>query len=120
MPALTEKVDTLNASGVIGVGWTTGISSYILDFGLYGAYVFMFILGYYSQKCWMRLLIFRNFYDVVVGVIVIMTALYMPLIPGFTETNVFLLWAFAAVLSIFSGNQRAARPVGAPIRTAAA
>lgn len=112
--ALVEKVDTLNQSGVIGVGWTTAISSFILDFGRIGALLFMAVLGYYSQMAWARLVSFRNFYDVLIGILVILNAIYMPLIPSFTETNIFLLWAFAIFMSMVSGRRRgAARKTGA-------
>lgn len=110
VPALVEKVDILSASGVIGVGWTTAISSYILDFGYWGAGLFLCGLGYYSELAWTRLASFRNFYDVVIGVLVVLTAIYMPLIPSFTETNIFLLWLFAAAMSMVSGRRRAPVP----------
>ncbi len=105
-PAFLDKVDTLNESGVIGVGWTTSISSYILDYGYIGAILFMFVLGYYSQLAWIRLVSFRNFYDVVIGILVILNAIYMPLIPSYTETNIFLLWTVAILLSVAAGRRR--------------
>ncbi|MFN7398649.1 MAG: hypothetical protein ACK5SX_06190, partial [Sandaracinobacter sp.] len=106
--ALMEKADTLRDSGVIGVGWTTAISSYIMDFGTIGTMFFLFAWGYYSEKCWTRAIAFRNFYDVVLAIIVILSAVYMPLITIFSETNLLLLLIFAQIMSLRSSNQRMA------------
>lgn len=91
---LVAKMDGINATGVIGAGWATAMSSYIIDFGYVGSVVFLFISGVYSAYAWRKAIDFSSFYYVVIGVLVLLNVIYMPLIPGATDTNILILWFF--------------------------
>jgi hypothetical protein len=91
------KVDTLISAGVIGFGWTTGISSYILDFGTIGAGVFLLLQGYYSAHTWRRAISSFGFNDGMIAVVMAVAALYMPLFPATSDTNLLFLWVFCVL-----------------------
>jgi oligosaccharide repeat unit polymerase len=92
--ALENKIQMMAGAGVIGVGWTTAISSYILDFGAAGAAVVLFLQGYYSAFAWRRARKGTDFQDAVIALIMLTAAIYMPLIAASGETNLLLLWGF--------------------------
>ncbi len=94
---LADKIAKLNDSGVIGAGWTTAISSYIQDFGTMGAIFFLFLLGYYSQSAYERARISSDINVIVVAVVILLIAVYTPLVPASSDSNVFFLWVFALV-----------------------
>ena len=95
---LTAKVDAINAIGVLGSGWATSMSSYLIDFGFAGTLVFLFAMGVYSAFAWRVMLRTRNFYAVVIGILVLINAIYMPLTPGVSDSNLVLLWLFCLVM----------------------
>lgn len=95
--ALADKRDMMEATGVIGYGWTTGISSYIVDFGRVGAGIVLFIQGYLSAFAWRRARQSGGFHDMVVGILACIGAIYMPLSAPSAETNLLLLLAFCLV-----------------------
>jgi hypothetical protein len=91
------KVDMMTSAGVIGFGWTTGISSYILDFGTIGAGVFLLLQGYYSAHTWRRAMGSFGFNDGMIAVVTAVAALYMPLFPATSDTNLLFLWVFCVL-----------------------
>lgn len=95
--ALAEKMVRLGGTGVIGAGWTTAISSFLGDFGVVGTGLFLFALGYYSVSAWQRARVSTNQSDVVVAMVLLLAAVYMPLLPAVSDTNIFMLWLFAVV-----------------------
>lgn len=95
---LTAKVDAINAIGVLGAGWATSMSSYLIDFGFAGTLVFLFLMGTYSAHAWRVALRFPSFYAVVIGILVLVNAIYMPLTPGVSDSNLVLLWLFCVAM----------------------
>lgn len=98
--ALQSKISLIYSSGAMGSGWTTGISSYILDFGYLGAAIFMAIQGFYSQYEWRRYRRTRHFVDVLCMSLVAVGAIYTPFLLASAETNLFLLWMFCLLLRL--------------------
>ncbi len=96
-----EKVDRLTASGVLGVGWTTALSSYIQDFGPVGTAVFLALAGFYSAHAWHRAKLSSRIEDVVIGVVVMLFSIYMPLLPVTSDTNLLLLWLAALAIAAY-------------------
>ena len=92
--ALNDKIQTMTDAGVIGVGWTTAISSYILDFGRIGAALVLFLQGYFSACAWRRARTGTDFQDSAIALILLTAAIYMPLIAASGETNLLLLLGF--------------------------
>ena len=92
--SLRDKMDVMRDSGVIAAGWTTAISSYILDAGLVGAAAMLFLQGLYSGRQWYRSCQTSAFNDRLIAVLCILGAAYMPLIPVTSDTNLLLLWAY--------------------------
>ncbi len=101
LDTLLDKTRALEDAGAMGFGWTTAISSYIADFGLAGAGVFLFILGYYSEHVWFKARTRGRFHDWVTLVVLLLSVIYMPLIPISSDTNVFFLWVFCIVAERF-------------------
>jgi hypothetical protein len=95
---LNDKMARLADTGVLGAGWTTAISSYLEDFGVAGTGVFLLGLGYYSMGAWARARVSGDPNAVVVAMVALLIAVYMPLIPAISDTNIFLLWVFAAAM----------------------
>jgi hypothetical protein len=95
--ALETKIQLMSGEGVIGAGWTTGISSYIMDFGRVGAAVFLFLQGYYSAYAWRRAVLGNDFHEALVALVLLTLVIYMPLIAASSDTNLFLLWSFGVV-----------------------
>lgn len=92
--ALQNKIKLMYSLGAMGNGWTTGFSSYMLDFGYVGAGLFIIIIGYYSQRTWIRAKKTGDFHDVVISSLLIISAIYTPFLLASAETNLFLLWLF--------------------------
>jgi hypothetical protein len=91
---LNNKIDLMRSAGVMANGWTTGISSYMLDFGYAGAALCLLLQGYYSAFAWRRALNGINFFDGVVAMVVLASAVYMPLLLATSDTNLFFIWVF--------------------------
>ena len=98
--ALQTKIELMKATGVTGVGWTTAISSYIMDFGRCGAAVVLFLQGFYTAYMWNRMKRNRNFNDVVIVLILFTFAIYMPLSAATGETNLFIMWLFCVATHV--------------------
>jgi hypothetical protein len=92
--ALNAKTDALSATGVIGVGWTTGISFLIMDVGRVGAGVVLFAQGLYTSYAWRRAIVGSDFHEILVALVLMALTIYMPLLAGSSDTNLFLLWLF--------------------------
>lgn len=92
---LDDKVARLNAAGVIGAGWTTSFSAYLKDFGTIGGAAFLVILGFYTMDAWKRARRTADFDDIVIAVVLMLVAIYSPLIPAQSDTNILFLWLFA-------------------------
>jgi hypothetical protein len=97
LDAYLFKVNVMASSGVIGVGWTSAISAYMLDFGVIGACAFLFVQGYYSAHSWFRAMDSFRFNDAMIAVVMLVVALYMPLVAGLSDTNILLLLLFCVL-----------------------
>ena len=95
--ALETKIQLMSAAGVIGVGWTTAISSYIMDFGRVGAAMVMFLQGFYTAYAWRRGVLGSDFHEALIALVLLMQVIYMPLLAASGDTNLFLLWVFGIV-----------------------
>lgn len=85
------KVATLNAQGVIGVGWTTAVSHIIMDFGFLGAGAALIVQGYVGAWTWRRALAGGDYVDCMLAALFASAAIYLPLLPAFSDTNLFLM-----------------------------
>jgi hypothetical protein len=92
--AYMVKVNAMASAGAIGVGWTTAISSHMMDFGVIGTCLFLLVQGYYSAHTWFRAMSGYSFNDGMIASIMLVVALYTPMVPGFSDTNILLLWLF--------------------------
>ena len=92
------KVATLNAQQVIGVGWTTTLSHLIMDFGYRGSALLLFIQGLVGAWAWRKVLLQGDFISCVFASLMTIAAIYMPLSPAFSDTNLFLMLAFCFVM----------------------
>lgn len=100
MEAFHNKVERLNAEGVLGSSWTTSYSFYMNDFGWAGAAVFLFILGYYTAFAWWKARTSDDFHACLAGLVLMMVTIYMPIFPGLSDTNLFLLWLVSVTFPI--------------------
>ena len=100
--SMQAKISLMESAGVTGIGWTTAISSYIMDVGRWGAAFVLFLQGFYTAHAWNCLNCRNNFHDVVVVMVLFTIAIYMPLVSGTGETNLFLLWVFCIGISLFN------------------
>jgi hypothetical protein len=91
----------MNEAGVIGVGWSTSISTYILDFGRIGAAIVLFMQGFYTAFAWRRAIRGNDFNEVLIALVLLTAVIYMPLIAASADTNLFLLWVFGVVALVF-------------------
>lgn len=107
--ALDSKIEMMGSVDVIGVGWTTGISTYLQDFGVLGTLVFLFLHGYYGAWAWRRATRGSNFHHAVVALLLLTSAIYMPLIAAVSDTNIFLLWVYCLGALFIGGRSVAGR-----------
>jgi|GEM_PF-5119723 len=91
------KVATLNAQNVIGVGWTTTLSHLIMDFGYGGSAILLFLQGMLGAWAWRKALRQGDFISCVFATLMTIAAIYMPLLPAFSDTNLFLMLIFCIV-----------------------
>lgn len=92
--ALEQKRILISAAGAMGFGWTTGVSSYLMDFGRVGAAVVLFVQGYYSSFAWRRAIAGVSFNEGMIAVATLLAVAYLPFIPATSDTNILLLWLF--------------------------
>ncbi|MDH4393949.1 MAG: O-antigen ligase [Aquabacterium sp.] len=103
--ALEAKIEMMRNMDVIGAGWTTAISAYLQDFGIFGAGLFLFLQGYYSAWAWRRAREGTNFHHAVIALLVLTSAIYMPLVPAVSDTNIFLMWLYCLLALYWQGRQ---------------
>jgi len=115
--ALATISQLMEGAGVIGVGWATGISSYILDFGHIGAAVFLFLQGFYTAHAWRRAVFGNDFHDSLVALVLLALVVYMPLMAASSDTNLLLLWVFGVVASAFRKRQPIQRVIAGTSQT---
>lgn len=89
---LQRKVELLYGLGLMGNGWTTGFSSFILDFGYVGGGLFQFVFGYYAQATWETAKASRMIQDKIIASLMLVAAAYTPFLVASAETNLLLLW----------------------------
>ncbi len=95
-----NKVERLSAEGVLGSSWTTSYSFYMNDFGNIGAAVFLVLLGYYTAYAWWKARTRDDFHACLGGLVLMMVTIYMPIFPGLSDTNLFLLWVVAVTVPV--------------------
>lgn len=95
------KVATLEALGVIGVGWTTTISHLIMDFGFVGAALALAVQGYLGAWAWRRALTGGDYIDCMLAALLTTASIYLPLLPAFSDTNLFLMMLFCIGWRLF-------------------
>jgi hypothetical protein len=94
---MKENSDLMSSVGVIGVGWSTAISSYIGDFGQISAGMILFFQGFFTEHFWRKAKQNPRFSDVVIAAIFLMMIVYMPLLSVLSDTNIFLLFLFCFI-----------------------
>jgi oligosaccharide repeat unit polymerase len=95
------RVAMLDAQQVIGVGWTTAVANLIMDFGFIGASIFLILQGFLSAIAWRTALNAGSFLDCVLATLAMIGALYLPLIPAFSDNNIFFLLLFCLAVKWF-------------------
>ena len=90
----------MTETGVIGVGWTTSISAYIIDFGYIGALLVLFLQGFYTAYYWRRAVRGNDFNEALIALVLLALIIYMPLLAASSETNLLLLWFFGVMASV--------------------
>ena len=95
---IAHRIDALNGLGLVGNAWTTTFGSYLMDFGPYGTGLLLVASGFYSAFAWDRALRSNRFEDMVVGVLVLLAAIYLPISPAISDTNLLLLWLFCLLV----------------------
>jgi hypothetical protein len=100
LESLAFKIEMMRGAGVIGAGWTTAISSHILDWGFVGAAMFLFLQGFWSAVLWRRALLYGRFHDAVLALLLLVAAAYLPMVPAFSDTSLFLLLVFCILVRL--------------------
>ena len=95
------RVAALNAQQVIGVGWTTAVANLIMDFGFLGTGIFLAVQGFISSVVWRAAVNGGSFLDCVLATLMIIGAIYLPLIPAFSDNNILLLFMFCLTIKWF-------------------
>lgn len=99
----------LGSEQVIGTGWTTAPSHLMLDVGVVGMVVFLFLQGAASEWTWNRVRRGGSFGVTMLCVILTIAAIYMPFLPALSDTNLFLLAiAIAAMVGLNHAAKRRA------------
>lgn len=94
MEQLQIKMNALSDIGTFGSGWTSAFSVYIQDFGMVGALIFIFLKGYITSRSinWMRKS--GSFHSRLSVSILVLAAIYTPLIPLISDTTFLMLLIF--------------------------
>ena len=88
---MSANSQMLADAGVMGVAWSTSYASFILDFGIIGAGIFVALIGFLSGKAWQIHLRERTFSSLMLLLIACVVIVYMPLIPAISDTNLLML-----------------------------
>lgn len=92
--AYAYKVQMLDTSGLIGVGWSTAYSGMYLDFGYVGLGVLMLLLGYATTAAWYAMKRTASFNAYVLSIVMLVVVAYLPTAFGFSDTNLLFLAIF--------------------------
>ncbi|KQM81677.1 hypothetical protein ASE67_17195 [Sphingomonas sp. Leaf23] len=95
------RVAALDSQFVIGVGWTTAIANIIMDFGYVGMVIFLMAQGFLSAIAWRAAVSGGSFLDCVLATLGLIGAIYLPLIPAFSDNNIFFLLLFCLAVKWF-------------------
>jgi hypothetical protein len=98
--AYAYKVQMLDTSGLIGVGWSTAYSGMYLDFGYVGLGVLMVILGYATTAAWYAMKRTADFNAYALSIILLVVVAYLPTSFGFSDTNLLFLALFCILTRI--------------------
>lgn len=112
--ALADKTSRIGAAGGFAYGWTSAYSSYQTDFTNLGAAVFLLLSGVWSGWSWRRAVEGASFNGCVLGTMLVVSALYTPLIPAISDTNVFMLLLVAVGLPLIDRLFRRSATTSAP------
>lgn len=99
--SLTGKGDLLTESGVIGVGWTTGISSYLMDFGFIPTIAILFLQGRYTELAKKNYIAYGGFHRKIISTTMLTSAIYMPLLAPSSDNNLLFLLFFSIMALYF-------------------
>jgi len=109
------RTQYLGSEQVIGTGWTTAPSHLMLDVGVVGMVIFLFLQGAASEWTWNRVRRGGSFGTTMLCVVLTIAAIYMPFLPALSDTNLFLLAiVIAAMLGLNRAAKRRATGYGAP------
>ncbi len=97
LDVLEAKFYGMSSTGVIPVGWTGTVSSYIMDFGIIGAHVVMVIQGFTTALAWRRVREGGGFHITAIAILALLSAVYLPLLPAVTDTNILLMLIFCSI-----------------------
>ena len=95
--AMATLAQLMSSSGVIGVGWVTGITSYVIDFGFFGAGVLLLAQGFFTQRACDTYKRLGGFHRKLVSVTLLVAAVYMPLVAPSSDNNLLFLLVFALI-----------------------
>ena len=90
--SLQSKIRAMNDAGVMGFGWTGTFSAWILDFGIYFAFLMVAALGLFSSYYWVRARHTRRPFDVGFAIFFLINIFYFYMFPAVSETQIFLLF----------------------------
>lgn len=99
--AYAYKVQMLDTSGLIGVGWSTAYSGMYLDFGYLGLGVLMLLLGYATTAAWYAMKRTADFNAYALSIILLVVVAYLPTSFGFSDTNLLFLAIFCIGIRFF-------------------
>lgn len=97
--ALLTKIEYLNASGVLGVGWNTALSQTSMDFGLFGTTVLYGIFGWLSRFWEVRAKYQPGFIPSTMSSLLMISAIYTPFVLLFSDTSMLFLFLFMTIMS---------------------
>jgi hypothetical protein len=106
--AYAYKVQMLDTSGLIGVGWSTAYSGMYLDFGYVGMGVLMLFLGYATTAAWYGMKRTAGFNAYVLTIVMLVVVAYLPTAFGFSDTNLLILAVFCVGLHLVRRRRAAA------------
>jgi len=91
---MLHKTEILGVLGVMPVGWTTSLSSFVMDFGFVGSYVVFLLQGYLTAAIYRSARRSNRFELTLVAAVMLMAVVYSPMLPAFSDTNILLLLIF--------------------------
>lgn len=98
--AMQKNSKKLADNGYMGVGWSTAIFSFILDFGLAGALIFCFIIGGFSGMAYSHFLRHRSFFSVLPLLVINVALIYSFMLAIISDTIFLCLFSASVLLAI--------------------